>query len=334
MEPEPPEALISRFKLQRVLNQGIAPRASKLGFPLISTPDQSGRRITLLGEIDFKPTLLTAERAAFPSDQKALHAFHAAITNVQNLGNNDIYRWYLASSAITEGAPQDLKLNLIYPCTEKHVKKYSPQDVRMVTETPEIYTKYVRPYMERMREEGRLNWVFNIIEGRAEQEDILLREGAGSGSEEEGFLLMPDLNWDRKTLTGLHLLAIVERKDIWSLRDLKKEHVEWLKHMRTKVLNAAVTVYQDLEKDQLKLYIHYQPTYYHFHIHVVHVMCEATSTQAVGKAFGLDSIISQLEVMEGGPEGSMAHTTMTYFLGTASDLWTEVFFPLKNGTKR
>ena len=227
-----------------------------MAFRLINILDYSGRRITLLGEIDTKPALLTAERAAFPSDQKTLLAFHAAITNVSNLGNNDIYRWYLASSGNTEKAPSDLKLNLIYPCTEKHVRKYSPQEVRMVTETPEIYAKYVRPYMQRMRDEGRLNWVFNIIEGRAEQEDVVLRESVRGASEEEGFLLMPDLNWDRKTLTGLHLLALVERRDIWSLRDLKKKHVEWLKHVRDKVLDAVVRVYKDIEKDQLKLYVH------------------------------------------------------------------------------
>ena len=102
--------------------------------------------------------------------------------------------------------------------------------------------------------------MFNIIEGRAEQEDVLLRD-PGNGSkdgEDERFLLAPDLNWDRKTLTSLHLLALVERRDIWSLRDLKKKHVEWLKHMREKILDAVVKLYGEsgVEKDMLKLYVH------------------------------------------------------------------------------
>ena len=274
-----------------------------------------------------------AERAAFPNDAKTLEAFHAALSNINNLGDNDIYRWYLASAGYTEGAPPDLKLNLIYPCTEKHIKKYSPQEVRMVTETPEIYAQRVRPYMQKMRDEGRLNWVFNILEGRAEQADILLRE-AGAEGDSEGFLLTPDLNWDRKTLTSLHLLALVDRRDIWSLRDLKKRHVIWLKHMREKVLDATVKLYKaQLEKDQVKLYIHYQPTYYHFHIHVVHVMCEATSTQSVGKAFSLENVISQLETISGGPDVSMADVDLTYYLGTASDLWNDIFLPLKDDGK-
>ena len=123
----------------------------------------------------------------------------------------------------------------------------------MVTETPSIYKNQVRPYMQKMRDEGRLNWVFNIIEGRAEQDQVILRDGQGT---EEGFLLTPDLNWDAKTLTSLHLLALVERRDIWSLRDLKKGHVQWLKHMREKIIAATITLYKELESDQLKLYIH------------------------------------------------------------------------------
>ncbi len=126
----------------------------------------------------------------------------------------------------------------------------------MVTESPDIYKDHVRPYMQRKREEGRLNWVWNIIEGRTEQEDVILRDHEGKGEDGEGFLMLPDLNWDRKTMSSLHLLALVERRDIWSLRDLKKTHVVWLKHMRKKLLDATVKLYPEMEDDMLKLYVH------------------------------------------------------------------------------
>lgn len=228
--------------------------------PHSPTPsDQAGRRITLLGSIASSPALLTIERAAFPSGPDILRAFHSAIAKIKNLGDNDIYRWYLAFSGATSSATADLKLNLIYPCTEQHIKKYSPQGVRMVTETPEIYNDYVRPYMQRNRDAGRLDWVFNVLDGRAEQEDVILRD-SGMGAE-GGFLMAPDLNWDRKTVTSLHLLALVERRDLWSLRDLKKGHVEWLKGMREKMLDAVVGVYGEkgVERDMLKLYVHCAP---------------------------------------------------------------------------
>ena len=198
----------------------------------------------------------------------------------------------------------------------------------MVTETPEIYATYIRPYMRAQRDAGRLNWVINIIEGRTEQEDVILRD-LGSEGKDEGFLILPDLNWDRKTLTSLHLLALVERRDIWSLRDLTKMHVPWLKKMRERVLEATTKVYPDVEHDELKLYVHYQPTYYHFHIHVVHVMLEAGNTQATGKAFGLENLISQLDGM--GEGKGMADVSLSYFVGEQSELWTEVFGKLKKG---
>lgn len=124
----------------------------------------------------------------------------------------------------------------------------------MVTETPEIYKQHVRPFMQAKREEGRLNWIFNILEGRTEQEDVMMRD-AGHGPE-DAFLMLPDLNWDRKTLSSLHLLALVHRRDIWSLRDLKRSHIPWLKYLRQRVLEATVSMYPDLEQDQLKLYVH------------------------------------------------------------------------------
>ena len=233
------ESLIPQFRFERLLNQ-----------------DQAGRRVTLLGKIESKPALLTLERAAFPDNTKTLERFHASLTSIANLGANDIYHWYLASSRPTKIAPPDLKLNLIYPCTEQHIRKYSLQGVRMVTETPEIYAKYVWPYMKKKRDEGRLNWVYNIIEGRTEQEDVTFRYRGENEATENAFLMLPDLNWDRKTIASLHLLVLVERRDIWSLRDLKKKHIGWLQHMREMVLKATTELYPGLDGDMLKLYIH------------------------------------------------------------------------------
>lgn len=218
----------------------------------------------MLGTIQQKQGILIAERAAFATESlQVLQAFHAAITRVNNLGDNDIYRWYLASSGVGEQDQEhasDLKLNLIWPCTEQHIKKYSDQALRMVTEAPEIYRDYIRPHMSAKREEGRLNWVFNILEGRTEQEDVITRD-PGQHGPEDGFLMLPDLNWDRKTMGSLHLLALVHRRDIWSLRDLTKRHIPWLRYLQQRILEATVNMYPDLEQDQLKLYVHCKHSY-------------------------------------------------------------------------
>lgn len=235
------EAYIPRFQLTKLLNQ-----------------DQAGRRISLLGTIDSQPALLIAERAAFATDTPHLASFPTSLSNIKNLGANDIYAWFLANSNASSSSsgdvdiPPDFKLNLIYPCTEKHVKKYSSQALRVVNETPEIYAKYVRPWIQRQREKGTLNWVFNIIEGRTEQDDVMYRET----DPKDGFLLLPDLNWDRKTMTSLHLLGLVERRDIWSVRDLKKGDVRWLEHVVGKLVDATTGLYPGVGRDELKLYVH------------------------------------------------------------------------------
>jgi m7GpppX diphosphatase len=323
------ESLIPQFKLTRLLSS-----------------DQAGRRISLLGTISSQPALLIAERAAFSTSPTTLSVFSTSLRNIKNLGANDIYAWFLANSnpdLTGEDAP-DFKINLIYPCTDKHVKKYTAQRLRVVTETPAIYTDYVRPYMAAQRAKGTLNWVYNILDGITEQDDIVYRESGG----ETGFLLLPDLNWDRKTLGSLHLLGLVERRDIWSVRDLNKGMVGWLRHVVGKMLDAVGEVYEGVERDEVKMYVHCksptnmffwnvetdetdQPTYYHFHIHIVHVSLEAGSTQATGKALGLENVISQLETMAGGDDAGMGDVSLNYHLGERSELWEKVFAPLKEG---
>ena len=62
-------------------------------------------------------------------------------------------------------------------------------------------------------------------------------------------------------------------------------------------------------------------------------MLEAGATQATGKAFGLENLIAQLETISGDEEASMADVSLSYFLGEASELWTNIYGPLKRGVK-
>ncbi|KAF2020069.1 scavenger mRNA decapping enzyme [Aaosphaeria arxii CBS 175.79] len=313
------ESLIPQFSPTRLLNA-----------------DQAGRRISLLGTIASKPALLIAERAAFSTAPSTITTFPSTLTGIKNLGANDIYAWFLAHSSPSlplSPSTADLKLNLIYPCTPQHIKKYTKQPLRVVTETPAIYAAHVRPYMAAVREAGRLNWVFNILDGVTEQDDIIYREKRG---ERDGFLILPDLNWDRKTMESLHLLGLVDRRDLWSVRDLKKGDGEWVRHVRERLVEKTVELYggQGVERDMLKMYVHYQPTYYHFHVHVVHVGLEAGNTQATGKALGLENVVSVLENLrdrEDGVEASMADVDLTYHVGEQSELWEKIWLPLKEG---
>ena len=69
----------------------------------------------------------------------------------------------------------------------------------------------------------------------------------------------------------------------------------------------------------------------------MHLALEAGATQAVGKALSLDNIVSQLETMAGhdddDDEAGMQDVDLTFTLGEASELWNDVFLPLKEGRR-
>lgn len=58
---------------------------------------------------------------------------------------------------------------------------------------------------------------------------------------------------------------------------------------------------------------------------------DPSATQAVGKALALDNVISQLETMAGGDDAGMADVELSYTIGEASELWTRIYQPLKEG---
>lgn len=74
-----------------------------------------------------------------------------------------------------------------------------------------------------------------------------------------------------------------------------------------------------------------QPSYYHFHIHVVSISHDGGGGQATGKAILFQNLIGQLETMAGGDDAGFEDVELTYILGEESDLWQNVFSKLKKG---
>lgn len=58
---------------------------------------------------------------------------------------------------------------------------------------------------------------------------------------------------------------------------------------------------------------------------------DAGATQANGKAFGLENVISQLETMAGGAEAGMKNVSISYFAAEGSEIWEKMWGPLKRG---
>ena len=92
--------------------------------------------------------------------------------------------------------------------------------------------KVIRPFIEAERLTS-IKWIYNIIDKKAEGESIIFEDP----DPKLGFVLLPDYGFKGDKEEELHIIAIVNRKDLGSLRDLKGEHIELLENIRMKGVN-------------------------------------------------------------------------------------------------
>jgi m7GpppX diphosphatase len=112
--------------------------------------------------------------------------------------------------------------------------------------------------------------VFNILEHKSETERIIFEDEDAVN----GFILVPDMKWDSRVVDNLYVLAIVHARNIRSLRDLNGDHVALLENVRDKCWQAIEAKF-NVKKDKLRCYIHYQPSFYHLHVHFSHIKFQA-----------------------------------------------------------
>ena len=124
-----------------------------------------------MGTIEGKNAILTLEKSAFNFDPSKLSDFRSlSIEKVQKIDHNDVYYWNLATLVQDLDNHPGAKINMIYPATETHIKKYEVSTSRYVIETPEFYQKYVAPYIATMRGD-RIKWVRQILHDPADDHD-------------------------------------------------------------------------------------------------------------------------------------------------------------------
>lgn len=133
--------------------------------------------------------------------------------------------------------------------------------------------------------------MYNILDHKKESERIAFEDPC----QVTGFILLPDLKWDGKTSETLYLLALIHKRDIKSLRDLTANHLPLLKNIRDKSINAIEQKY-GVKRSQLRIYFHYNPSFYHLHIHFTYLKHEAPGIYCE-KSHLLDTVINNIELM-------------------------------------
>lgn len=199
---------------------------------------------------------------------------------------NDIYGNFLC---VTDPEVNQLKVTIIYPATEKHIAKYSAHARYLVEETASDYQSVTLPHLQ--QEQLSLEWLYNILEHRKEKDRIVFEDP----SDEIGFILLPDLKWDGKTVEQLYLLALIRSRGIKSLRDLTAAHLPLLRNIKEAGIRAIQERY-GIGSDHLRIYLHYQPTFYHLHVHFTYLKHDPPGIHCE-KSHLLTTVIENLELV-------------------------------------
>lgn len=219
-----------------------------------------------------------------PFSKETYEAVFTGDTKLEEIFHNDIYTSY--NGTLTSEA-NGLTATVIWPATQKHVEKYLPKTQYMIAETPQLYKEVTEPYIA--SQQFSLQWVYNILEHKKEAERILYEDP----DPETGFVLLPDMKWDTKQTENLYVLAVCHRRGVRSIRDLTQDHLPLLRNIRDRVHEALEEKF-GVPPQRLRAYLHYQPSYYHLHVHFSVLGFEAPGTQ-VERAHLLSTVLSNLE---------------------------------------
>ncbi|XP_067647807.1 m7GpppX diphosphatase [Eurosta solidaginis] len=277
-----PNYQLSTFKLARILqNNTLRKTIALVGtFPNISETDAA---VVLLEKQAFKES--DVQTASELNTDGPPRIFSDSL-QVHTEFINNIYGSF---QCIPSSKLNGIKTTVVYPATEKHIEKYSVTQKYLISETPTLYEQLTLPFIT--NSQFSLEWVYNILDHRQETERIVYEDA----DPVTGFVLLPDLKWDGKTLETLYLLAIVHKRDIKSLRDLNANHLPLLRKLRDSIITAIEKRY-GLCGSQLRMYFHYQPSFYHLHVHINPVRSDAPGIWCE-KSHMLDTVISNIELM-------------------------------------
>ena len=241
------------------------------------------------------------------------------IQKLKQLGNNDGYHWGLIVTKQSLEQNPTAKISVIWPASYVHIRMFDQQSLHVFSETPELYERIVKPYIQEMSTYDKLSWVYDILYGDVDPNRVVYKD-YDETKKDEGFVVLPDSRWDGINVDYLCLVVILYRDDIKTLRDLKPEHRDMLIRLNRKLRSVIPACYNYMiSPDLLRVVLHYQPSYYHFHLHVVNIKHPALGADLNGgREALLEDIIDVLPLM--GPEG-WSSSTITYFIGEHHDLW-------------
>ncbi|KII70045.1 m7GpppX diphosphatase [Thelohanellus kitauei] len=180
--------------------------------------------------------------------------------------------------------PTPFNATVIMPATDDHIERYRFSKYVLVDESFDMYQKlssYIQSQLS-------LNdWVYNILDGLTEVDRVLMRD--------DDFLIIADLKWNMVDKKSAYCLALTTRRDLYSLREMDETTLPILIKIRKAAKEIMVKKF-GIEENTIQMFVHYHPSFYHFHVHI-----DTTSRETpglyVGKAHFLDDIIKNIQLI-------------------------------------
>lgn len=252
------------------------------------------KRIAILGKSTpgDEPIILTIEKLPFSTEHDAQELVsalfgHAKKNQLTPVFRNDIYSQHTVE--LNSAGYSAVKIDVVYPAPPREISKWTPSEPRLLFESAELYDALHRPFAQ---QKSQVQWVKNILDGTAEVERVAYSDP----DPEIGFMLVADPK--AHSPTSPYLQTLVRRLDLFSVRDLRGDaHLSLLRNLRDKIPIVMKEKF-GLEPEQIRLFFHYAPSYYHLHLHVTGLaFTEASAGNIhVGRALLLQDVIQNLEM--------------------------------------
>ena len=199
---------------------------------------------------------------------------------------NDKFRKYALEFPLL-GASTKYTVDVISPATDRDVAKYQRQRFVMKTETYATFVAQTARYIASIPER-EYAWIFNILDGVAERENILL--------ETPEYVGVLDYKWDKQNPREVYGLILVRDHALHSLRALTGAHLPMLRDMGARMLPVLAERF-GLAPEEVVTFVHYIPSFWHFHVHFCSIYSPffQGANVTIGRAIPLDSIIQSLE---------------------------------------
>ena len=343
--PSPPPAGLHHlrdFKVHRVLSDGS------------SGPDAASKGVVLYGELQGVDCVVKLKQTPLPTSVSALAALLSRTSLTTRLPYSGAefgyYRGALSgydttTSPAPAAKPEDdsdtvaMQVEVIcaglLPETamskdagetlmRKHIARATAQEPRLFRESAQDYTSRHLPHIESIPPAATA-WVDKVLSLEKEKESMLFNDPE--------FLINIDPKWDAhpKVVEGrsekknedeeekldfskrLYCLGIARDKSLRSLRDLRNKHLPMLKRLRD--AGAHIADGYGVGASQLRVFVHYPPQFYHFHVHFTHINVSfGVNTE---RAHLLDDVIDNIE----RDANFYATANLTCCMGESDKLW-------------